>query len=123
MPEITNKEILEAISSLASKVDSNTEAVGTLAEHMDEQHAQTRSELRSEIYEGSSSLKKELTDFRYSTEEGFNSVEHMIREEDKKIDRVTEKLLLKKVVTEKDAKEILALGAFPLQSPTENSAA
>ena len=122
MSDITNKEILEAINGLAGKVDSNAEAIQTLAQHMDEQHAQTRADLRSEMNEGFTSLKKELTDFRYATEEGFNSVEHMLREEDKKIDRVTEKLLLKKVVTEKDAKEILALGAFPLQSSTENSA-
>jgi len=115
MSETGNKEILEAIQALA--------------QHMDEQHVQTRSELRSEIdglhsdtTKGMEALKKELTDFRYATEEGFNSVEHMLREEDKKIDRVTEKLLLKKVVTEKDAKEILALGAFPLQNSTENSA-
>jgi len=123
MSDITNKEILEAINGLAGKVDSNAEAIQALAQHMDEQHAQTRADLRSEMNEGFTSLKKELTDFRYATEEGFNSVEHMIREEDKKIDRVTEKLLLKKVVTEKDAKEILALGAFPLESSTENSAA
>jgi hypothetical protein len=129
MSDTGNKEILEAIKGIASKVDSNAEAIQALAQHMDEQHAQTRSELRSEIEglrsdtaSGMDTLKKELTDFRYATEEGFNSVEHMIREEDKKIDRVTEKLLLKKIVTEKDAKEILALGAFPLQTPSENTA-
>ena len=111
----SNKEILEAIQ--------------TLAQHTEEQHAQTRSELRSEInglrletIQGMDALKKELADFRYSTDEGFNSVEHLIREEDKKIDRVTEKLLLKKVIGEKDTKEILALGAFPLQTPSENTA-
>lgn len=87
MSDTDNKEILEATKALA--------------EHVDEQHAQTRSELRSEIgslhtemTKGQDSLKKELSDFRYSTEEGFNSVEHIFREEDKKIDRLTEKLLI-----------------------------
>jgi DNA phosphorothioation-dependent restriction protein DptG len=126
MSDPSNNEIMEAIKGLASKVDSNIEAVQTLAEHMDEQHAQTRSELRSEIgslrsetAQWQDSLKKELSDFRYSTEEGFNSVEHMIREEDKKIDRLTEKLLIKKVINEKDTKELLGLGPFPLQGAAD----
>lgn len=100
------------------------EAIKSLAEHVDEQHAQTRDELRSEIgslhsemTHGRDSLKKELSDFRFSTEEGFNSVEHVFREEDKKIDRLTEKMLIKKVISEKDTKEVLGLGPFPLQSP------
>jgi hypothetical protein len=100
MSEPNNKEIMGAINGLAATVRSNTEAIQALASHVDEIH---------------SDLHSEIGGLRFDMHQGFDRVEIMFREEDKKIDRLTEKLLFKKVISKKDTKEILALGAFPLQ--------
>jgi hypothetical protein len=100
---------IEAIKELFLQIKETKEAVFSLSERMDEQAAETRTDFRSET----ESIKSRISDLGYDLDEGFHSVEDKFREEAKKINRLTEKILLKKTISEKDALEVLSLGPSP----------
>jgi hypothetical protein len=116
MPENGNKEVLEAIQTLATHMDKRFSVVDTRFEESDREAMLTRTELRRDIGVVGDGIKIELSNARSEMAEGFNSVEHLIREEDKKIDRLTEKLVLKKVISDKEMREVMELGPFPAGS-------
>ena len=109
MSNANDKLILEAIKELSLQIKETKEAVLALSERMDEQAAETRTDFRSEI----NSVKARMSDIGFGLDEGFHSVEEKLREEVKKINRLTEKILLKKAISEKDALEVLVLGPRP----------
>ena len=109
MSNANDKLILEAVKELSSQIKETKEAVLMLSERMDEQAAEIRTDFRSET----ESIKARISDLGYDLDEGFHAVEEKLREEVKKINRLTEKILLKKTISEKDALEVLALGPRP----------
>jgi len=109
MSNADDKLILEAIKEFSSQIKETKEAVFALSERMDEQNAETRTDFRSET----ESIKARISDLGYDLDEGFHAVEDKFREEVKKINRLTEKILLKKTISEKDALEVLSLGPRP----------
>ena len=104
-----NKKLVEAINGLSLQIKEIKEAILALSYRVDEQAAETRCDFRSEI----DSIKAKMSDINYNVDEGFHSVEDKFREEVKKINRLTEKILLKKAINEKDALEVLSLGPHP----------
>jgi len=109
MSNADDKLILEAIKELSLQIKETKEAVLALSERMDEEMAETRTDFRSET----ESIKARISDLGYDLDEGFHAVEENFREAVKKINRLTEKILLKKTISEKDALEVLALGPNP----------
>jgi hypothetical protein len=104
------------------------DAIQMLAQHVEEQNAQTRSELRLEIGERHSEVVKEILDMRESVSsmgsevlglrremnDRFDSVENLFRKQDEKLDLLSEKMYLKKLLTKEDVKELLSFGPFPI---------
>ena len=81
-------QILEAIQDLATQMDKKFEVVD----------------------ENMRGIRHELADTK---QELLSAINHV----DKKVDRVAEKLLIKKVISEADAREIITLETAPRQNP------
>ena len=96
------------------KTDLRTE-MKSLGSELRTEMGNLKIELRSEMAD----LRHDMTDFRQHVDERFDGVDNLIRAEDEKVDLVAEKLRLKEIFSEKDVKDILSFGPFPIHQPPD----
>jgi predicted transcriptional regulator YheO len=96
--ENTNAEIVKEIHRLAEHVN---EAVHGLAEHMDERFKRVEAVMVTKDY-----LDEKLADLR-------GDLVVLMRKEDRKVEQIIQKLKEKRIFSDRDAQEILAMEPFP----------
>ena len=130
MNDQDNKEVLEAIGVLAQQVQETHDGLhlemGSLKTDLRTEMKSLGSELRTEmgnlkieLRSEMADLRHDMTDFRQHVDERFDGVDNLIRAEDEKVDLVAEKLRLKEIFSEKDVKDILSFGPFPIHQPPD----
>jgi uncharacterized protein YfbU (UPF0304 family) len=104
----------EAIGELSVMVKNNATAIEDLAtivksgfDHVSEEIASVRTELKNEITSEISSVRTEISELRSEMHDGFMKTND-------KVDLLTVKLQEKKVITPADAKEVMAISPLSL---------
>jgi len=105
-------ELRTEMKSLGSELRTEMKSLGS---ELRTEMGNLKIELRSEMAD----LRHDMTDFRQHVDERFDGVDNLIRAEDEKVDLVAEKLRLKEIFSEKDVKDILSFGPFPIHQPPD----
>jgi hypothetical protein len=111
------KDTNQKIDELAAMVKDNASAIDELAtivksgfDHVGKQFESIHADMSASRAE----IKSEISELRIETHEGFSRVDDELLKNNDKIDLIAEKLMIKKVISKEDAKEVMSLGSVPL---------